>query len=956
MKYLEWNNCIGDYFFSELNRNKVVSLFTTEDDIFEVGVQSGTFEEDAAKQIIINDFKAAFRSGCPGATSVGQKDIVTQMIYECRYSKTFYNAKKDFFQCAGVTVRYPAYLIHVIGTLAALTHRNETSRYERILKYFNIPSSMFPNMDEKHNWNIVWQNLVWWANSYKSGLLGVLPEKSFSSLPYQYMNKPYVYLVLNKTELQNFYEYFEKNNIGPGRMVNDENVIQAFSEAGAIQGTRKKLLELLQNPKQNPSEDREILITLLKSIYESWNGISEKPVQGIRLKVNSQRLLLVLIPDPNGDFSVGYQFFIEEEIPSNVEFNKRRITVGPNNWSTQVFRNDGLQFYNRFVIASTESGFKAIFYPDPADIYVFVNGRRKNLNACHFIEVNNIERTGSQILLVSSEKATELIEWIRKNNGVEIEDRLNFSGWKIFEFDGFQESHISYTKLFLPASRFADISYGVKGNGLGAYVSEFPIIIKLEGAVGDEIIVSENNLEVELDKETQTFLIGQLQPGIYHFEILSNNVEGIRITNNGRIEIQSIKVQNFNQFYQLQEIDNCQFNEKDIFSKFDNLIRTGIVTLDSPPQFKRWARQETNFVNNPYEKMSVQLMEYIAFKGSVSKQTYDQNITPFYDRLRNEDGSFGEIEAIRKFTLQKLEEGCRIVTEFGENNSVSRIRPVKPFLSRVVNASNFECGISGMQPFTGKLFYLGGCYSADLLREIIDLSIQAAFLRKVQIKVYSEQSNNAFIPPSVFIHEKKECGFINQVSQSTNLSICNSYGLCPPIHNIVDEIEDLRQNPGKFHSFHSEERCRSFDLNDLRFFPTPIREPVNPSLSMYIISSYQYLFIIRKDDLEAEVNLRWGRYMFLYLMNKRTGVINFDQNKNTLAVPASLPFPPEVEKAFYLSTGRLPKVAKMGIYGPSLNLQDNGRHYLLYQGILKETATEIVRCLGQELKTTTINY
>jgi hypothetical protein len=108
--------------------------------------------------------------------------------------------------------------------------------------------------------------------------------------------------------------------------------------------------------------------------------------------------------------------------------------------------------------------------------------------------------------------------------------------------------------------------------------------------------------------------------------------------------------------------------------------------------------------------------------------------------------------------------------------------------------------------------------------------------------------------------------------------------------------------------------------------------------------------------LEAEVNLRWGRYMFLYLMNKRTGVINFDQNKNTLAVPASLPFPPEVEKAFYLSTGRLPKVAKMGIYGPSLNLQDNGRHYLLYQGILKETATEIVRCLGQELKTTTINY
>lgn len=957
MKYLEWNNCFGDYFFSEIFRDKVVSLFTTEDDIFEVGLHSGTFGEDTTRQIIIEDFKAAFRCGCPGAMIGTQKDIVSQMIYECGYSNKFYKIRKDHFNCADVNVRYPAYLVHIIGTLVALTQRNETSRYERLRNYFDIGSAMFPSMDEKHNWNTIWQNLVWWANKYRSGLLGILPERSFSSLPYEYMNKPYVYLVLNKTELQKFYDYFEENNIGPGRILTDENVICAFSEAGAIQGTRKQLLELLKNPKENQSEDREILITLLKSIYESWNGVSEKPVQGLRLKINSKSLSLALIPDSNGDFSIGYQFYTEEEIPENIEFNKRRITVGPNNWSSHIFRNDGLQFDNRFVVSNSETGFKAIFYPDPIDIYVFVNGRRKNLNASHFIEANNIERTGNQILLVSCEKATELIQWIQSNNGVEIEDRLNFGGWKLFEFNGFQISHSSFNKLFLPANRFADISYGLKGNGPGAYVSEFPIIMKLDGAIGDEIIVSENGLEVELNKETQTFPIGELQSGVYQFEIFSNNVEGIRITNNGRIEIQSIKIQNFNQFYQFEETDNCQFNEKDNFSKFDNLIKTGIVTLNSPPQFSRWAGQETDFANDSYEQLAVQLMEYIAFKGPLSKQTYDQNIIPFYDRLSNEKyGTFGEIEAIRKFTLQKLEEGCRIVTEFGENNSVSKIKPVKPFLCRVINASNFEHGISGMQPFTGKLFYLGGCYSADLLHQIIDLSRQPAFLRNVQIKIYSEKSYNALIPPSVFIHEKKECDFIHRISQSTSLSIYNSFSLYPRIQNIEDEIEFLKQNPGKFHSFHSEERCRSFDMNDLKFFPRPTREPANPSLSMYTISNYQYLFIIRKDDLEAEVNLRWGRYMFLYLLKRRTGVINFDQNKNTLAVLASLPFPPEIEKAFYLSTGRLPKISKMTMYGTVLTVNDSGRHYLLYQGILKETATEIVRCLGQELNIITINY
>src|SRR4051812_12137298 len=124
MKYLDWNNCFGDYFFSEACHDKIISLFISEDDIFEVGLNSGTFGADANREVIIEDFKAVFRAGCPGATSGTQKDIVSQMIYEYGYSNKFYKIKKDDFNCAGVNVRYPAYLIHVIGTLIALTQRN----------------------------------------------------------------------------------------------------------------------------------------------------------------------------------------------------------------------------------------------------------------------------------------------------------------------------------------------------------------------------------------------------------------------------------------------------------------------------------------------------------------------------------------------------------------------------------------------------------------------------------------------------------------------------------------------------------------------------------------------------------------------------------------------------------------------------------------------------------------
>src|SRR6185312_7006310 len=119
MNYLEWNNCFGDYFFSPKNHDKIMSLFTTEDEIYEIGLQSGTFQTDINRDSIIEDFKKAFQTGIPRSITQAnaiRNDIVDQMLYECHHSQSFYQIKKDDFDCAGVNVRYPAYLLHVLGT------------------------------------------------------------------------------------------------------------------------------------------------------------------------------------------------------------------------------------------------------------------------------------------------------------------------------------------------------------------------------------------------------------------------------------------------------------------------------------------------------------------------------------------------------------------------------------------------------------------------------------------------------------------------------------------------------------------------------------------------------------------------------------------------------------------------------------------------------------------------
>ncbi len=257
--------------------------------------------------------------------------------------------------------------------------------------------------------------------------------------------------------------------------------------------------------------------------------------------------------------------------------------------------------------------------------------------------------------------------------------------------------------------------------------------------------------------------------------------------------------------------------------------------------------------------------------------------------------------------------------------------------------------ISVIQPFTGKLFYIGGSYNESIIYQINKLSFLPEYKRNVELKVYSERSENSLIPPSIFIHLKEDCDFIDKIINREEIEVSMAYELFPTISRVETIIEELKQNPGKHHSFHSGERCKIFSTIELRFVVYQESEPVLPSLSMYTINSYQYLVVVRIGELEAVVNLRWGRFIYLYLTNCTVGIFHFDVSKNILAVPASLLLPPEVERIFYLSTGRLPMLIRMLKTNSKLHKDTKGKKLFIVSRNFKKRLLKIyTSCLGQK--------
>lgn len=960
VKYLHWNNLIGEFLFSRDQEGKIVTLVLSEDDLISIAKNS-LFEELAAleDQEIIDDYKSAWRSGYPGIHG----NYIEKILQEDKKALSFYHAGKHSFNCDGVTVNYHPTLMHLAGINLAIIEGNDSSRYKRIRDYFKISDSEFPHMTGTLNWNIAWDNLIWWANSFKKGNYGLLPAKSLSTERFEYMGKPYTFIFLSRNQLNDYYKYFFEQDVEPQAIIGNGLLKSAFNNVRRNDQFSKLLAG------DAAEEDQKLILTILRQLFLAWDGsyTSKAETSNIKFAYQSRKLRLCFKLDDNGYLNFSFRFKEETLSTTLVTIDKNPIKFSSNQWSSpitiktipakQIFTDDSV-------------GLKLVFKPLETEVFVFINGRSEGLNSEIYIETGNILYSANQFLLISNRLLPSLETWIDENEGLDSTNEALLDSdkhtWTLLQFNaGFKSSHPGYEKLQLPLTENLTLHGGLKTNDRGTYITGFPVFAKLSSAKGTETLILTG-------ADTYSFVLEDGQFFKIPISILSGQYEitvekaasTLYLPNDGQISFVAMTAYED----RLHELPVIQANpeennpEAKSFKESTTVVANNIFQYPVAPQLTIWRIDELKieaFDNKV--GLAIKILEYLITKGTISKITFDNALSSIAYHLSETADNEIDFHKLSNYSLNGLKESSRAILDFSADGLINKISPVKPFLFQFGNYQNFYIkGLNtGIQPFKGYLYGLGGSYSLSLLKQIRGICQS----NNAHLTVYQEGGPIALVPPTVFIYTENKSKVATEVAaildQETILPYYRYLSSNVGIHEKINEFTG-----GRMWDLHTPSRFQFFDTSSLSFQKKPeIKYPGFPSLSLYQVQPWERYFILRFEinnrTYQGSIDPRWGKYITLYFL-KIDNLFFFDQQKNTFLIPAPLRLPAEIEGNLFYLTGRMPSTLRLEIDDDKLRANNSFRKakpYLAYKGVLKTAAEEIARKVGQQLtyKTLTNN-
>lgn len=953
INYIKWNNLLGEFFFTPKNEHKIITLIISEEDLISMA-RKGNIDniELASEKDIIDEFKKVWRIGYPGVKG----NIIEKINQEDIKGKSFYDKGRDNYLCDSQQVNYPPTLLHLAGINLAIIESKNTSRYKQIRDYFEISSVDFPNMNEHTNWNKAWENLVWWTNNFKQRSYGFLPEKSLSSERFAYMGKPFIFILLSRSQLKDFFQYFFDQDFEPQSLISNGDISAALMK---VKGN-KSILNLLED--ENYLEDQKLIFGILKQLFLSWNGELETNTanQQINTYFQSRKLKLCFRINNIGVAVFYFRFRDDVFTDTSIIINKQLITINDNYWSSIITIP---KLVKKAIFKDETIGLKLVFKPIEDHLFVFKNGRIEGLNSENWIESESIQFLVPQYLILTSPYQQEIIKWIQENAGIEVtgdilsdEDNI----WtKLFYFEnGFKTSFQAVSKLKLPSTKVLHMNGGLKGNERGEYIVGFPLSASLDGAKGNEELVlvgPKFRYQYNLSNGNTFELTNLINEGEYTIDILGE-FDAVSLPNNGKIKFLSLSTLNHSELDLPTKtpMDEAVSNESKNYNSALSLIKLEIFPYDTPPQFDVWKNQELSLHDvNEESRTAITLMEYLTTKQSLTKKVFSNGLSIIRRSLLTYSEIEGESNEISTFTLNALKEASRVSLHLNTSGTVDNIKPLKPWIFRLCNFQSFRVtgNNNAMKPFKGELYSLGGSYTTKLLHQIEIICKKNG----ATLQIYKEGTSRVVIPPSVFIYQQKRSNAVIELKEL----LCQSTVL--PYYRYLNNTALIAEHLDNFMSvksweFHLKSRYQLFDTERFHF-KRNTDDQVYPSLSLYELTPWEKIYILRfeKDGqrFEGKIESRWGKYMILYL----TGTIHsffFDKDENILFVPAALRLPQEIEDNLFFLTGRMPSTSKIvtdqSNWHESLQIK-SGTTFLLYRGILKKTAEIIMENLGQSLQT-----
>ncbi|CAG7658401.1 hypothetical protein ACFQI7_32540 [Paenibacillus allorhizosphaerae] len=239
-------------------------------------------------------------------------------------------------------------------------------------------------------------------------------------------------------------------------------------------------------------------------------------------------------------------------------------------------------------------------------------------------------------------------------------------------------------------------------------------------------------------------------------------------------------------------------------------------------------------------------------------------------------------------------------------------------------------------------FVLVGGRDKKLLDRLQRISAARPDLFRVTFEPHPENDNPLF-PPAVYVLSTNK-NYVLQLAEKLGIE-CSIDApaawklllFSPSLRDIKDSLLYFQATePNWKHSSFCHERLRF--SQDTSTSPTKLVAYTNPI-------NQQQKILIWNNDTAAEVDKNWGRY--LVLGRHKCHILLYDERKQKMAVPITVPLPKYLARAIALCSGVAPRKKELH---QQIGVLKKGITLLIYEKVPQGMAHQLGRKLGQTLQ------
>lgn len=950
MHYFNWNNAIGCQLFNAQRANQPVYICLTQEQIINAGRQYDPVLAEVLDTDVWEDFRKSINR------FFDEKKYLVELINEAALKRgNRVTVGNTTYQTA-----YPPYLSLLVLAVLPLTdeqvHLNANNYYQRASNFLSsrqVPTIRSQN--DQTNWLVAWEKLERWSKQTKHGELGVFELNRFTANNYKYVGKVFAQCLMPPKSRTLLPKLFAEMDWVPKQYRSYENYRDLLERCQTELGVREWVLQAVR---RGNDELGQSVVRQLAQAYDRWSGRTDMPIDfpaAPSLEVPDQATyesthkgftysrLYLTFKDPhynNDQLEPTFRLRTENTFPESLHFGGQTCLEERYGWS-QVLE---LSFFEGLKVEDSTNKWRARF-PFNA-IRVFERGSMHGLSRDYWVEVDTLSKIHDMIVMCDVNEIEQIHTWGKhfpigrfneRQAGEWFEENPVLKNYRFFACQG--PTQRLNEQFGLPTLKAISLKGGLKLSNRAYYADYLPVTLIHHGDGTEKIVV-------EYDDKTVLPLMQDAENlNLYHLP-----KEQIRTNCNVWFSIvgESVRSEIAYQFCAETLSDEVSQPVRDVWG------RIKIVPDASSPHCEGMRLQGINTAHQqPYLAAfypGLRPNEPVYKPNKQSACPGDELLAYLTGRRQGKADYFN-----RAFdTINRAVQQNYLVAEKPLNRWSLSAYDTLGFLDYNYERGTFTVAEPAFIPLPtrrGRRALLVGSRTTALTEKIQDEAARHGIIVSVET-----QSRPELMLPSVITLMTDDsatqmgCQTIQQVAEAVGIPyLCQTL----PQWGLLQLSGKISAFDAQFLAIPDETAAslgwleRVFNPDTLAFDPpTGLELDRQLTFIRYELHSWQQHYLLWIDGRGYPVERDWGRYALLARLKKQV-IYKSEQSKN-VAVPATLPLPRLLARAFTLTSGKLPLMQPM-------NLDGRTRNYLIYKdtGLL---ADNHFRDLGQTIQSTTVTF